>query len=788
VSDHRRRSVRGLARSGGWPGLRSLWTRILIGAPACLIGVPAWVIAAPAWAADPMGEAVKTVEEKIEAVADTARGMEQVLGPAGGRLTESEAMERFQESVYLHLVGSHQRAAEGFFVLVTTRSMEPLGLELDADWYLAESLFGMGSFDVAESRYLAMAKVPGHPFREDAVRRLLEIYSKDTDSSRFERLYQQEVASGDVTPDDLILYSVGKALYGRGETAKAKTYFAQVKAGGPFYMRARYFLGAMNVAAGDVSSLEAARGIFEELAGLTPGTPEDRHVRDLALIALARLHYERGAYDDAVAAYSRITDDSPLRAENLHELAWTYIRQQKLELAVQAVDTFLAAFPGHPYAAELNLVRGHLLFETGSLSEAEAAYGKVVAEYTPVRDRFGRLARSNERAETYIKQVMSIEGGAATDAGEGALPSYAVALLQTDPDLSRAIGLFRDLEGQDTSLDVSESLIQQLAVAIGSSKDDEEGMHALHVTSAAAIVDGLQRYVELLRAESEWLRREGGAELGPLLDELGRKTEGQWSYVEDLQTQMLGVRTELASVRADLRERDRRLSELQGRLAGVRATIVEEEGSATPAELAELQQQAADIEARIGQMGQVGTLATDTALVPIMTRAKVVEQALDEVARDLASLRVTGGIDIDMDPAVARFSRMRQSLHNALERLRRVESLLSRGTEAHLYRVREVLQRETVAVAGERKDLGERYIDAERVAGGLVRANFARLSEQFAASVLGADMGIVNVYWSQIIELGDEIDETASARASAVSELQRRYQYLERKARPQEGR
>ncbi|HMV65949.1 MAG TPA: tetratricopeptide repeat protein [Myxococcota bacterium] len=737
----------------------------------------------PARAADPMGDAVRSVEEGIGAVADTARGLEQVLGPAGGRLTQAEAMSRFQESVYWYLIGSYQHAAEGFFVLVTTRSMEPLGLEVDADWYLAESLFGMGSYDVAESRYLAIARVNGHPFRADAVRRLLEIYSHDTDSSRFERLYQEEVASGDVTPDDLILYSVGKALYGRGETAKAKTYFGEIKPGTRFYMRARYFLGAMNVAAGDPASLDGATVIFRDLAAIEPVSPEDHHVHDLARLALARLDYERGAFDDAVVIYGSIGAESPLRADALHELAWTYIRQERLDLAVSAVDTFLAAYPGHPYAAELNLVRGHLLFETGSLSDAEAAYGKVVAEYSPVRDRFARLARSEDRAESYVKQVVAIEGGAATDAGEGALPAYALALLQTDPDLSRAIGLFRDLEQQDGSLDTSEALIQQLTVAIGSGKGDEEAMHALHVTAGAAIVDGLKRYVEMLRAESGWLRGAAEADVAGLIDQVDLAIDASGERLVELDSGMLAVRTELASVRADLRERDRRVAELKARLAGVEATIADEAESATPSELADLQRQKADIEVRIGQMSQVGALSTDAALVPLMAGAKVVEDRLDVAAKDLASLRTPGGIDIDMDPAVARFSRMRQSLHNALERLRGVEGMLSRGTDAHLYRVREVLQQETAAVAAERKDLGLRYTDAERVAGGLVRANFARLSEQFAASVLGADMGIVNVYWSQIVELGDDIDEVAAARASALSELQRRFQYLERKQR-----
>ena len=95
----------------------------------CLGG--AWLSAAahaaPPDPADPMTEVrrgVEDIERRIDAVALKARELEQVVGPAGGRLSESDAIERFQDAVFHYLIGEYQPAAEAFVVLVSTRAMD----------------------------------------------------------------------------------------------------------------------------------------------------------------------------------------------------------------------------------------------------------------------------------------------------------------------------------------------------------------------------------------------------------------------------------------------------------------------------------------------------------------------------------------------------------------------------------------------------------------------------------------------------------------------------------------
>jgi tetratricopeptide (TPR) repeat protein len=624
------------------------------------------------------------------------------------------------------------------------------------------------------------------------VRRLLEIYAKDADTSRFERLYQVEVATGLIEADDLILYGIGKAFWSRGDTGKAKSYLSEIQAGSPFWFRARYFIGAMLVEGGDTSALEAAEPVFRELSVATPVAPEDRLVRDLALLALARIQFERGELEAAIITYQLVPDDSASRADKLHELAWTYIRLGRLKEAVTAVDAFLAAYPQHPFAAELNLVRGHLLFETGELVEAHAAYEKVVTEYAPVRDRFRRLARSDQKAETWVKQVMAMESTAAEPGGDEQLPGYAVALLQTDPDLSRAIGLFRELGAQDASLDASEALIQQISTAIGSSDSETDGARNLSMTAAAAMADGLTRYVDLLAVEAEWMRTAGGSEAAGLVGGLELALVEVRAGVDGLARAVEQARGDVAAeraadgVRATRAEAEARLAAARAELAALTAATQVPPTAAPPVS----PEQRAEVEGRIAAAEQLlNTLPTAPVAGDAVARlsqrmrdAEGWEERLDKLSTDFRAARTRAGIDVEMDPTVARFDSAHRVLDTALDRLRRSQAMLSTGSDAHLYRVREVLGREADAVAEERGDLTESYTEAERVAGGIVRTNLERLAGRFGESVLGADMGVVNVFWSQLVDTADKVEAVKSERSAALQELERRYGYLESKA------
>jgi hypothetical protein len=111
----------------------------------------------------------------------------------------------------------------------------------------------------------------------------------------------------------------------------------------------------------------------------------------------------------------------------------------------------------------------------------------------------------------------------------------------------------------------------------------------------------------------------------------------------------------------------------------------------------------------------------------------------------------------------------------------RVEGMLGTEEDTELFRIRATFEREASAVAQQREDLTSTAAAAEMLSVALVRENFERLEQSFAESVLGAEQGLVNVAWSQWVEITDERERVSSERYAVITELERRFEYLSQK-------
>jgi len=361
--------------------------------------------------------------------------------------------------VFLHLVGEYEAAAEGFYSLVTTVALDDSGLHWDAEWYLAESLYKMGNLRTAEANYRIIVDDADHPFHDDSVRRLLELFVQLEDDDAFESLYQAEIVSGRVEPSDLITYAIGKAFYHKGDYGPAKSNLGDVPPDSPYFRKARYILGTIMVLQGN---LETSAQVFRSIVELSVETIDDRRVLDLSLLALGRIYMDLGLYEEASSFYGRISSDSDYLADKLYEEVWTFIKQKEelrelraakgdeatkdevatfksrekdlVQRSLRGIDIFLLAFPEHEYSAKLKLLQGHLHIQAVQYDSAMRCYENVVTEYAPVRERFGELSRSDEKPKEYLQEF--IDGGGQVKASGDQLPPYAlsmVCLLYTSP-------------------------------------------------------------------------------------------------------------------------------------------------------------------------------------------------------------------------------------------------------------------------------------------------------------------------------------------------------------------
>ena len=738
------------------------------------------------------------VDEVVEGLLRRSRALEGQVAPGSGYITEDQAVQRFQDFLYLHLTGENEQAAQGFFALVTSGALGDAGLHRDAEWYLADSLYEVNNLATAEARFLVIANDDKHPFRSDAIRRLLELYSKSHQSDKFQEIYEREVVRGRVEATDAINYAVAKAFYAQHQPDVAAAQFEKIGATSNIYGKAAYFRGVILVAD---SQLKEAVEIFKEIADLSVDTLDDRRVHDLSLLALGRIYFELGQFGDAVEAYDRIGGDSDYTADQQFELVWTYIelarneedwdkQQAAWQNGLRIIDIFLLAFPEHEYTAQLKLVEGHLHMAKVEHDSALTSYEKVIADYTPIRDRFSSLANSSSDPAEYFKKVLRI----GSEDGSGmSIPGFAVAMMKADPELGRAIEVFREMERQEADITGSEALIRELRIHL-MGDGGIGGFEQMRYDAVLASSMATEHQLALLELEEMWLydtlpvdRR---TDIDPLHERrlalINAVREDKYRVEEArkaLEKHQLGIRRVRRfadEVLMIATEHERELVVLRDELESGASKLDDVSRASVVADIKFLQQELVDSRSHLETLD----LANMHAPRDQVTQAH--RPAAINLLAEIESLR----LDYTMQRKKARhsligprFDGMHQSLKIVQERLAKVAAGLDDVEKSELSLLRTRFEHEVQEVASQRVTLQETLAEAETVSVELTREGFGRLEDFFADSVLKADMGIIDVYWAQKLETDDEMERVKIERQSLLIELDRRFELIRLKIR-----
>ncbi len=744
-----------------------------------------------------------SIEEDLEGIGrstaqlvDKADSLDHQIAPGRAHLSRSDAVQEFEDNLYLLMLGKNRAAAEGFFGLVTTGALQDPVLHRDAEWHLAEALYAMGNVVTAEARFRVIAEDDNHPFRDDAVRRMLELYAETNNAKRFYEVYESEIVQGRVKPTPLITYTVARSFYKQDDFPKARQYFEDVAIDTTHYSRARYFLGVMALREDRMADAER---FFGEASQASVDGEAQRKTLDLSLLALARLAYERGDYPTATDYYQQVSGDSIYLADVLYETVWTLVKQDKYAESLQAVELFLLAFPEHQYSGELRVVQGHLHMGCGQTPErckgltfedpgqgdsydrALASYEDIVLEYTPIRDRFSDLANSDDEPKLYFEEVLALEND---DSAEG-IPTFALAMMRDDVQLANALDAYANLERQRSEIEECETLINELELVLAGSNalgGYEAARYAARVSQTRAV----QEQVALIGLEVEWLNDQGAntsrfssdvAELGEMSAGAGQRIEAAGAAKEAFEAKVSGLRQEIADVEAEVDSAESQLETLQRTLS--------EQGDLSESERAGIAAESADVEAQLGQdrvrLGELrvelsNMQAPDSEERPDDGPGEQLSAKIAEVREGLEALRPAGDSVIPR-----RFDELHAQLEYAQKRFADIQGRLGSLATTEFGRVKERFRTEVAEVAAERQSLETLTIDADRVAVALTREGFERMESFFAESVLKADTGIVDVYWARKLELADERERVQQERNDLVAELNRRFELIRQK-------
>ena len=746
------------------------------------VALAVWLAEPSAWAASYDAQ-IEVITSRSFEIATRVEELEAETRP-GTYLTEDEALVRFEDALFQHLVGEHAAAAEQFFTLVTTAALVDGGLHRDAQWYLGEALLGMENFDSAASQFRSVVADETHPFRDDGVRRLLEIYARSGDRAAFRALYEAEIVSGRVEPTGLITYSLAKSFYRQGDHDDAVRTFAEVPEGDAWFTRARYFLGTIAVVRGD---LEAADAYFAEVTEREAEDAEQRKVRDLGLLARGRLAYHAEDYLAASEFYGRLGDDSAFQDDKLYELTWTAIRRGRWQEALSSVEIFLLAFPDHEYTAQLTLLQGHLSMQEENFDRAMVAYDQVVREYSPVRDRFDQLARPEADAEAEVREVIEDEEGAAT-----ALPSYAIAMMRDDPVLVRAMEVFRHLMHERDQLEASQALIDELQTFLA--RTSGVGPYEpLRLEAIERRGDIVRQQLALLAAQSAWLKATAPTVASEVsaLETRRVALEGAFSEadaeIREARAAVDAFEKKVGALRAEAMRLHRASDADQAEAEDLRSRLALPSLSAdkrqrVQAELSAKQQDLADATARLAAIDQeLGAVVLPDVLSLVSPDvADAVHADVSALAEDFARLRSRAD-EVRGAPQAEQIASADMLFSDAYGRLAGVVDAVRLVEDDESVRLREMFDAEVTEVTALREEHARTLEAAREVSLELTREGLARLRDEFASSVLKADMGLVDIFWAQKLGVADELARLRGERDAVIANLQRRFELIREK-------
>jgi tetratricopeptide (TPR) repeat protein len=661
---------------------------------------------------------------------------------------------------------------------------------VDARFLLGEAYFEDQQFLSARRQFRYVLDHAGDPafaqYLGRSLSRLVDTSLHTNDPATLDEVtaYLAQLPANDATGS--LSYARGKALFAKGDFASSKGALGTLASSSPYRHQAQYLLGvvltkeaAVRAKADAATATPPAAAAqqpgapaappapryaeaieqFRKVTRLPAANPEQRHVVDLAWMAIGRLCYETDRYLDAAEAYSHVDRASPEFSTMLYELAWVYVRLGDHQRAQRALEVLTITDPQTLELADGTLMRADLLLKSGQFEKALNLYKSVRNRFDPLRQQVdGFLASTTDPAIYYDRLV---EEGAAT-AG-GALPAMVVDWARREAEDQQVFSVIDDVTRSRDLLKKSRTMAGKLSAVLASST---------RVKAFPEIRASLQVAVGLLNRLGMARRT-----LALGMDDVGGKVSGELGDVRRERRALMRRTASLPVTEADFEGRDvageqqwnglsrelQRLTveadKLQAVVNGLRRVLQDADQFGVVRDTASRQRFAAEVEAnerdlagyrkRIGEYQQ----AVEQGKVQIgfgdqryveddQVRAKFAELFAREVRL------VAAGQDRESAVGYAR------AIQPLLARIQEVESQLG-PMRAELERkagdlaqaMRNQVAQELAALEGYAAKLDTLDQEARLLVGEVAMKNFGLVRDRLKSIVLRADVGVVQEAW-----------------------------------------
>lgn len=647
----------------------------------------------------------------------------------------------------------------------------------DALFYLADSLFHLRNFRAATHRFDQVLEAGTRDQKQRALGRLLEIAVATRDEeAALARLRQAQAMLGG-EPDPALLYAVGKFHYRRGALAEATEAFSRVPAEHAEWYRARYHLGVVQV---KERRYDDALATFNAIIarGDAAGGLDDaqKGAVDEARLAVGRIHYERGQFPEAVAAYAAVPRESAAFDDALYESVWISIKQGEFEKALRKLEIQLIAQPDVIKGPDARLLQGKLLLMLGRHEQATQAFQEVLFEFEPMQAEMKTVIRRNEG--DLVSHFNKVIGRGIADFDlTSFLPARAAEFAGSDAEADRALLLVADLGAQRRDVEEMERTIRRLEVALA-------GRNRVEVFPQLA-----QGWLKASELRSRMLQVRAqvldavAAELSEQPREykaLRKARQEAAERFERVPTSAVAVMSREARVDDELRRLDTELFKLDVAIRGLEAQLVAidryiEDQTRVEGGRPGDKRVLAQVEIELAQARELRTELR--ALADALSLERIQIGIGDEASArdDRVRLDYLAALEAELDWLRARGVSLPMDLFSAARDVDTRVGRFHRRARSHVDRkagdYTAQLAREAANIAEYQRDLGDYQAQTETLGGAIAARSFLHVLGRIDGLVLEADVGLVDVAWKQKQDKSDQISRLLSRQADDLKAL-----------------
>lgn len=680
----------------------------------------------------------------------------------------------------------------------------------EALFYLADSLFQKGDNQVARGYFMRIVEAGSDaPHYQEALERLVELSLRSGDTSRVEEyLAKLEAIPAGKKRADSIPYVRAKYAFHSGAHDEALKIFQSIPRESKYYFQARYFAGVTLVARG---ALADAAKIFHELIELPTKTDAEATIVELGHLALGRIHYEKDEPSEAVDHYLLIRRDSPFFDDALYEVAFVYVKARQFDKALRALELLALTDPRSARLPDVRILEGNLRIRRAQTTALQR--GDSLEEYAKATAVFEETRTTYEKPRTEVEQILASQAdprqffhqilgrAGKTLEVQVELPEVVVTWLREDATVKRAVGVADTLDEIRKDLAETATLIGRLERAVSSpsrvslfptmaekrGRAQELGQGAfkarqdLAALERSAVAKHASGTEQAALADLQETRRKAALRLARLPGSgepyIERVRKARAQYVEiDKRCQEIDIG--IVSLEAQLVALDKYHAD-----TGARGKVVMPDAAYTP-QMRELRGLVAALRAELDGIRAEINLASDEAGI---SNELIAEEA--EAKKDLQA--ATAAEHAAMAPIVARMNGEEKArlerIGGLVAQADRVEAATARVAtridayvDAQLGEARSVILEEKVHVNEYQQLLAGYDTESDDVGGEIVGGSFDAVARKFYEIGVRADVGLLDVSWSEHEQAQGAVDRLRQDYAGEKSGIENELRSIEK--------